>query len=318
MAHWILSHWMLVTLVLSLTLFVAALAWSSTRGLILWFVFGHGLGPLSKDGDVPSGIAYVISILGIVLGGTISFGLAIHRTGQQEQGYILLYFLAGLVALGPLTSILRSSEKPAREVWRLAYSGTIPKLTHAYDHDTLSFAFIALLTCGLLLIGCCAMAAIGWFPGQQASLVELFVNRVEVGECSDGTNKIHGLVIEVPINARVYRNDDARVLHCYVTLVGRLAEKWRILPTFDLDQWDAAAQTFQDTANGAVLCDTKAPHVQAVKVQPLGLDDIYHLKVYIVPKDKMADAAKKKETFADARNFILRDGLLTIKEIRTD
>ncbi len=49
-----------------------------------WFFFGSGMGRPKPNAE--SGVGFAISLLGVVLAGTVGLGTAVHKTGSEGPG----------------------------------------------------------------------------------------------------------------------------------------------------------------------------------------------------------------------------------------
>ena len=274
---------------------------------VCWFLWGGGL--THTTGNVVSGVGFAISLLTLVLGGTVSLGVAVHNTGYEGWYWALLYGLIGIPVLGAMASILRTSNLGASETRRRVCRGEAENVSHNFDRGTIYFTRWALASCAALYLLSAVLAFSGHFFGQQPRTIELPVwNVVDYDyERTEGYIGRPGLIAQFSINKNVYSNGVPRNVVLSVVILPKLSEDWKLAPRFDVVRCDPAPHQDKPDDACAFLSGSEQSHSQQVEVLDLAPDADYRLDAYLVAKRKECSPGEAKTLIRFKRRMIVTD-----------
>ncbi len=271
--------------------------------------------------NAESGVGFAISLLSLVLGGTVGLGIAVHKTDHERTEYALYYALAGLPVLGAMTSILRASNLGACETCKAVYRGAGERAQHHFDHVTICFTRWALASSLIL----CAFSAVraddGTFPGQQRRpRTELPVADV-VGykyEVAKEYKDRPGLIAQFSIGRKAYPDGVPRRSILAVALSSALEKDWEFARRCDLLRRPSPSQDYETVYPGAFLIQTEWRDSERVEVRDLEQDGDYRLDIYLVGKRTAAKREEATEQQNTAIKLIKNENKLPVIDVTDD
>ena len=266
-----------------------------------WFFFGSGMGRPKPNAE--SGVGFAISLLGVVLAGTVGLGTAVHKTGSERPGYALFYALAGLPVLGAMASVLRASKFRACETYQMIRRGEGERVKHHFNEATICFTRWTLGTCLVLYALSAALALSGFFPGQSV-IGPTVLPLVNVEPCKWDKGEYEGkagLTVEYAIGEEAFPNGNPRRLRVRAKLVGELAEGWVITDVRNAELRKRASPSgkFEAISPCPYPDELDRPNVKGLWLVDLDAGTEYRLDIHL--------AAKKSGTKADEGITLIRD-----------
>jgi len=282
----------------------------SLARLLLWFSWGVGIG--EGDKKAKTAIGEAISLLSLIIGGTVALGAAVRESGTTKTDYVWLYLLAAFLPLGAMTSILRGSNRDTYGTMCAFFRAEGMTMRHFYDRMTIQFTRWALGTCFVVVVAGTALAYVGLFPGQEVPLPRLLtIVDEDVKDYAweyDGRLGIKGTV---RIDESNFPKGIPDTLHLAIQLREPLVDLWGIW-RIDLTEVTTIEAVESEKLVTSAQChlDKTSPFRQTEYFSDFRKDGCtYLVEVYLHPFKEIT----KKERIA-AKNAITEENAMTVVE----
>lgn len=260
--------------------------------VLLWFSFGVGI--RVGDSNEKTAIGQSITLLGLVLGGTVALGAALRETGSTQTDYVWLYFFAAWLPLGAMSSILRASDRGARETLRCISKGEGRKMRHFYDHVTVNLTRWSLASCLVLVITGTIFAFYGRFPGQEPPRQKILSVSKVVDHYPDPEVHGHNAAVkaQVVIDKKEFPEGIPNRLPLTIMLTGELKDGWEIKR---VDASEVEAGEPGTGYQGAYYVETEVPYIKGAFLIDLKRNGTYLVEIYLHAKSQEAERDEAKD-----------------------
>ncbi len=199
----------------------------------LWLVFGFGLARAKPDAE--SAVSQVLGILAFVVGAFVTLAAAIYERGERQEVKVYIYVISNLIALAPLTSILRTSNLG---FWRTVLGMLCKKeksLRHHYNPPTINIARWTLATSLVVIFLTARPALRGDFIGQKLpTRIQLPVGQAVVWKVARFPDR-PAVVAWAQVNKPTFPNGIPRSLYLQVALLPEFAKEWQLTGSYGVD-----------------------------------------------------------------------------------